>query len=144
MNGIVLEDQFALEEHKRLLEDGKQISVAVRERNSHGRRKASRIQFGVGDDVGWVFYQEDDEGSEPRMILEEVLIHEVAELFHGYLERMLLRRCLVDPSPLSPEFVEFQPDIQNVLECLNADFSIQINPFSRSPWGQLLQHHGHS
>lgn len=52
MNGIVLEDQFALEEHERLLEDGKEVSVTMMERDSQGRGKTSRILFGAGGDVG--------------------------------------------------------------------------------------------
>jgi hypothetical protein len=127
MVGIVLEGEAAVVERQRLLEDGKEIAVALRERDARGKRKASWFQFGWDGAVAWVFCREEDEGMDGRVLLEEVLAHEVAELFRGYLERMMIRQGLVNPSPLSPAFVEIQPSIHNVVANLAAEFGIKVN-----------------
>lgn len=62
-----------------------------------------------------------------RNVLEEVLIYEAAELFGGYLERMQLRRCLANPSPLSAELVEIDPSIKDMVEHLEVEFGIKLS-----------------
>lgn len=126
MVGIVLEGQPAVEEQKRLLEDGKEVNVAMMERDSQGRKKVSRIQFGLGGGLAWVFCEVKKEGTDTTTTLEKALVHEAAELFGGYIERMELRRCLVDPSPLSAAFVEISPCIQDTIAVLEAAFDITV------------------
>lgn len=126
MVGIVLEGQIAVEERQRLLEDGSEISVVLRERDAQGKKSTTMLQFGMNGSVAWVWCQEDKEGSDGRTVLEEVLVHEAVELFRGYLERMELRRCLVDSSPLSPAIVEIEPSIQDVVANLAAEFGITV------------------
>jgi hypothetical protein len=115
-----------VDEHKRLLEDGREISVALKERDAQGRKSATKFQFGIGGGVAWVWYQEDKGGSDSRYVLEEVLIYEAAEKFGGYLERMQLRRCLANPSPLSAELVEIDPSIKDMVEHLEVEFGIKL------------------
>lgn len=126
MNGIVLEGQIAVEEHKRLLNDGTEINVGMRERDAGGKKKSTWLQFGMDGSVAWVFFRVEEKGVEPRVVLEEVLAHEAAELFGSYLDRMTLRRCLVDPSPLSPEMVEISPCLEDVAQDLEAEFGITV------------------
>lgn len=125
MVGITLEGEAAVDERRRLLEDGREINVGVRERDARGGRRALWLQFGMCSSTAWVFCME--ESKEPKIILECVLVHEAAELFGGYLERMMIRKGLVDPSPLSPAFVEIQPCIEHVIEDLGAEFGIKVS-----------------
>jgi hypothetical protein len=126
MNGIVLDGIEATAERQRLLKDGKEIAVALRERDATGKKKASWFQFGSNGAVAWVFYRIEGDGCMPRVMLEEVLAHEASELFGGYFERMMIRKGLVDPSPLSAEFVEICPCIEDVMEDLKAEFDIKV------------------
>ena len=132
MIGITLEGEAAVDERRRLLEDGREVPVTLRERDARGKKSATRLQFGLSGSVGWVFCQEEKEGSDAGTVLEEVLVHEAAELFGGYLERMMLRQCLVDPSPLSAEFVEISPCLEHVVADLAAEFGIKINQWYAS------------
>jgi hypothetical protein len=126
MVGIVLEGEAAGVEPQRLLEDGTEISVAVREWDAQGKKKAIWMKLGSCPSTAWVFYRVEAEGMEPQVILEEVLFHEAAELFGSCLERMMLRQGLVDPSPLSPAFVEISPCIQDTNAALEAEFGITV------------------
>ncbi|MCB2156065.1 hypothetical protein KQI84_14400 [bacterium] len=126
MVGIILEGEAAVDERKRLLKEGREVPVALRERDSQGRKTAGWYHFGVGSSGGWVFCNEETEGADPRTFLELVLPHEVADLFRGYLERMMIRQCLADPSPLSAELVEVSPFLEYVVADLDAEFRIKI------------------
>lgn len=126
MVGIVLEGQAAITERQRLLEDGKEVPLSMWERDARGRKRALRLQFGLNASTAWVFCQDKSEGLEQRETLEEVLVHEAAALFAGYLERMELRRCLVDPSPLSAELVDINPSPAHMAEDLKVVFGINV------------------
>ena len=126
MVGIVLEGEAATVERQRLLKDGREITVVVRVRDSRGRKMKTWLRPGMGPSTAWVFSQEEGEGLEPRVLLEGVLAHEAAELFCGYLDRMRLRQCLVNPSPLSAEFVEISPRIEDVLTDLEEEFGVEL------------------
>lgn len=127
MVGIVLEDEAAVVERSRLLEDGKEISVSVRESDSHGNKKTTWLQLGMCPSTAWAFYRVEHEDMVQQIILEEVLVHEAAELFGSCLERIMIRKGVVDPSPLSPTFVEIQPSIEDLVKYLEAGFGIKIN-----------------
>lgn len=127
MNGIVLEGIEATEERQRLLKDGKEIALALRERDAIGKKKASWFQFGSNGAVAWVFCRIEADGCVPRVMLEEVLAHEASELFGGYFERMVIRQGLVDPSPLSAEFVEICPRLHDVFTDLKVEFGIEVD-----------------
>lgn len=126
MDGIVLEGEAAVAERQRLLTEGREVSLNLWERDARGRKKTTCFQFGVGGDVGWVFYQAKEKGMEPQVVLKEVLVHEVAELFQSYLERIELRRCLVDPSPLSAQFVDINPCLADMIDDLKEVFGVGI------------------
>lgn len=126
MVGIVVEGEAAAIERRRLLEDGREVPVALRERDANGNMMATWFQFGMGSDVAWVFSKDETEGSDSKTVLEEVLAHEAAELFGCYLDRMMIRQGLVDSSPLSPELVEISPCIRNVVQDLEAEFGVKI------------------
>lgn len=127
MVGIIIEDEAAVEERERLLQDGTEISVTVKERDAWGKKKTTRLQFGMNASTAWVYCQNEREGMEPQKILEAVLTHDAHELFQGYLERMMIRQGLVDPSPLSAEFVEIGPCIEYVVRDIDAEFGIKIS-----------------
>ena len=123
----ILEGEAAVEERQRLLEDGKEISVAVRERNSRCKMRTYGFQFGMNSSFAWVFCRDEPEGLEARELFEWVPADQAVELFQGYLERMQLRRCLIDPSPLSPEMVEISPYLEDVVQDLEAEFGITVS-----------------
>lgn len=127
MTGIVLAGTEAVDERKLLLADGREVIVAIRERDAHGKKKTAWMQLGCCPSTAWVFYRVEAEGMEPRVILEEVLAHEAAELFGACIERLQLRRCLVDPSPLSAQFVEISPDLGDVVTDLRNAFGVELN-----------------
>lgn len=126
MYGIILEGEDAILERRRLLEDGREVSVALRERDSRGKRKTTLLRLGMCASTAWAFCQEEVEGLEPRVLLEGVLAHEAAELFGGYFERMMIRQGLVDPSALSPELVEISPCIEDAISDLEAELGIRV------------------
>ena len=127
MVGIVLEGAAAVDERQRLLGEGKEVPLNMGERDARGRKRALRLQFGMNASTAWVFCQEKCEGREWREALEAVLVHEAAALFAGYLERIELRRCLVDPSPLSAELVDINPCLADMVEDLREVFGIEVN-----------------
>ncbi len=126
MVGIILEGAAADDERKRLLEVGKELPVALRERDADGKKKASWFQFGMNGSTAWIYCRDEEEGREPKIVLEGVLVHEAAGLFRGYLERMELRHCLVDPSPLSAELVEVSSCIEDVVTDLVEEFGVEL------------------
>jgi hypothetical protein len=127
MDGIVIEGEAAAEERQRLLEDGKEVPLGFRERDASGRKKTTRLQFGMNGSTAWVFCEQKKDGSDTKTILEEVLAHEAANLFGGYLERLELCQCLVDPSPLSPAFVEVCPCLDHMIDDLKEVFGINVS-----------------
>lgn len=127
MDGVVIEGEAAAEERQRLLDDGKEVPVILSERDGRGRKKRTSLQFGMNGSTAWVFCRVQETGMEPRVLLEEVLPHEAAALFAGYLERMELRRCLVDPSPLSAELVDINPSLADMAEDLMEVFGINVS-----------------
>jgi hypothetical protein len=126
MHGIILEGEEAVVERQRLLKDGKEIPMVVRVRDSRGRKKTTWLHLGMCPSTAWAFCREEVEGLEPWVLLEGVLAHEAGELFGGYLERMRMRQCLVDPSPLSAELVEIDPCIKDVIADLEAKLGIRM------------------
>lgn len=126
MCSIILEGEVAVEERRRMLEDGKEISVAVRERNSRCKMRTYGFEFGMNSSFAWVFCRDEAEGSAARLLFEGVPADKAVELFQGYLERIQLRRCLIDPSPLSPDMVEISPYLEDVVQDLEAEFGIIV------------------
>lgn len=127
MNSIILEGRAAVDERKRLLVGGKEVAAALKERDARGRERTTSLQFGLGPRAAWVWCRDEREGMEPQTTLEVVLVEEAPELLGGYVERMELRQCLIDPSPLSAEMVEISPCIQDLVEQLALEFGIKIN-----------------
>lgn len=126
MVGIVLQGEGATVERQRLLKEGREVSINLRERDARGRKKSSLLQFGMNGSTAWVFCRVQETGMEPRVLLEQVLADEAAALFAGYLERMELRRCLVNPSPLSAALVDISPCIAHMAENLGEVFGINV------------------
>jgi hypothetical protein len=126
MLGIVLEGEAAVVQRQRLLTEGREVPINLWERDARGRKKRSSFQFGMNASSAWVFCRVDEKGVEPRLILEEVFAHEAASLFGGYLDRIELRRGLVDPSPLSAELVDVNPCVADMVEDLKEVFGVGI------------------
>lgn len=124
--GIVLEGEAAVAERQRLLMEGKEVPLAFRERDAQGRRRSQWLQFGMNSSAAWVYCRDERQGIEARMLLEAVLADEATALFAGYLERMELRRCLIDPSPLSAELVDVNPCVADMVDDLKEVFGIGI------------------
>lgn len=125
--GIVLEGEAAVVERQRLLEDGREVPLVVRVRDSRGRKKTTWLRLGMCSSTAWVYWREEAEGCMTKQFLEMVLAHKASAFFLNQVERLQLRGCLVDPSPTSAQFVEISPDLGDVVTDLRNAFGVELN-----------------
>lgn len=128
LSTITLAGPQAQAERVRLVANGKEVNLVCRRRDARGVDVSRILYFGRSGECAWVVSQglkaPDDIG------IEIAFPDQARDLFAGYIERVMLMRQLVDPSPLSPEMVDLNPDIDALVEDLKAEFDVGIDPWA--------------
>jgi len=113
-----------------LLAEGMEISVLLRERDTRGNSSEIRISFGCSQIWCWV-YQEVANGPEyPRLSIEIDERRFAQEMFSAYLNCIMERKQLIDPSPLSGQLCELTPTMRLVVEELWNAFTVKVDPWN--------------
>lgn len=111
-----------------LLAEGMEISVLLRERNARGNSSEIRISFGCSQIWCWVYQEVATEPESPRLSIEIDERRFAPEMFSAYLNCIMERKQLIDPSPLSGQLCELTPTMRLVVEELWNAFTVKVDP----------------
>jgi hypothetical protein len=97
-------------------------------RDARGKKTTLLFDLGMSARAAWLSCGEEREGEQPRVSIERAIAPSAEAFFAAWVERLHLRKRLVDPSPLFPEAFEIQPCIGDVVEALRTRFGIEVDP----------------
>lgn len=128
LHSITLAGPEAQAERQRLLADGKEVNLVCRRRDSKGKDVSKILFFGRSPESSWVavqsFKNREDIG------IEITFPDQAQMLFAAHVDRVMMAKMLTNSDPLSPEWFDLNPDINDLAKDLRAEFDVEI-----SPWG---------
>jgi hypothetical protein len=125
---ITLVGAEAQAERQRLLADGKEVHLVCRRRDAQGGDVSRSLFFGRSGECAWVVSQALEV---PGDIGIEVAFPAQAQpLFASHVERIMTAKMLTNSSPLYPELVDLNRNIDDFVADLKAEFGIDVDPWA--------------